>query len=425
MLGSAIAALSNPAGGILGEGAQLAADLGATASQSAALTSVPEQENKNETPQPESGINFVLYSSENLDIVEANTGVMLVDDKINTIQHLSSDRMVITEAGFLEIFVNNDAQTPVYFDNLRVVQTSGVVSEVNAYYPFGMLIGALSFQAAGDGYNAYKFSAKELQTEINLNWGDHGARMADYTIGRWWVPDPMMEWRYRLSPYNYASNNPINRIDPTGMIDFDWLKGLLKRVGDFFNGSSVIPLSELDWSNFDTVKDLIGLDEIIITGTGPAAPQSYDQTFGFPMWGYGKGGYNAGSAKYYGNPIDITDMLSIRNGANTKSSFFNRLRGILGLESSTTSFVDKVSGDSDSDADANAKNSTGDDTDISGKSTPPSESPFTSEDSTWVGYWDHSGFSPRHFTHKILKRDTAEYNRGNKRTTRKDPVLKR
>ena len=142
----------------------------------------------------------------------------MVDDKINTIQQLSSDRMVMRQAGFLEIFVNNEAQTPVYFDNLRVAQTSGVVSEVNAYYPFGMLIGALSFQAAGDEYNAYKYSAKELQTEMNLNWGDHGARMADYTIGRWWVPDPLSEKYFHISPYAYVANNPINAIDPDGKL---------------------------------------------------------------------------------------------------------------------------------------------------------------------------------------------------------------
>ena len=143
MLGSAIAALSNPAGGILGEGAQLAADLGTTASQSAALTQVPQKDDQDSEVKPESGINFVLYSSENLDIVKENTGVLLVDDKINTIQILATDKLVMRKAGFLEIFVNNDAQTPVYFDNFRVAQTSGVVSEVNAYYPFGMLIGAL------------------------------------------------------------------------------------------------------------------------------------------------------------------------------------------------------------------------------------------------------------------------------------------
>ena len=167
--------------------------------------------------QPESGIHFVLYNGE-FEVVEENTGLLAVEDKINTIQTLATDKMIMTEAGFLEIFVNNDAQTPVYFDNLRVAQTSGFVSEVNAYYPFGMLIGTLSFQAAGDEYNAYKYSQKELQTEMNLNWGDHGARMADYTIGRWWVPDPLAEARPWESSYSYCGNNPINRIDPTGLI---------------------------------------------------------------------------------------------------------------------------------------------------------------------------------------------------------------
>ena len=124
--------------------------------------------------------------------------------------------MIMSEAGFLEIFVNNDAQTPVYFDNLRVTQSVSTVKEVNAYYPFGMLIGALSFQAAGDEYNAYKYNDKELQTEMNLNWGDHGARMADYTVGRWMCPDPLAEKYYSISPYVYTLNNPIRFIDPDG-----------------------------------------------------------------------------------------------------------------------------------------------------------------------------------------------------------------
>ena len=43
-----------------------------------------------------------------------------VDDRINAIQILATDQLVMTEAGFFEIFVNNDAQTTVYYDNLMV-----------------------------------------------------------------------------------------------------------------------------------------------------------------------------------------------------------------------------------------------------------------------------------------------------------------
>ena len=59
-----------------------------------------------------------------MDVVDENTGYLPVEDHINTIQNLATDYMVMKESGFLEIFVNNQAQTPVYYDNLRVSHTS-------------------------------------------------------------------------------------------------------------------------------------------------------------------------------------------------------------------------------------------------------------------------------------------------------------
>ncbi|MDR2038463.1 MAG: hypothetical protein LBQ60_11125 [Bacteroidales bacterium] len=49
-------------------------------------------------------------------LVKAHTGILPVDDRINRIQQLSGDKIVITESGYLEIFVNNEAQTPVFFE---------------------------------------------------------------------------------------------------------------------------------------------------------------------------------------------------------------------------------------------------------------------------------------------------------------------
>jgi len=120
------------------------------------------------------------------------------------------------KAGFIEIFINNDANTPVYYDHLRVTHTTGPVMEVNTYYPYGMIIPDLSIPAWQDKKNYYKYNAKELQEELNLQWLDFGARMYDPVVGRWWQPDRYAEKYYHLSPYSYAANNPINVIDVNG-----------------------------------------------------------------------------------------------------------------------------------------------------------------------------------------------------------------
>ena len=184
-----------------------------------ALMSVPDNAVRDDNKvQPESGINFVLYNSA-FEIVEENTGVLMVDDKINTIQTLQTDKMVMQEAGFLEIFIYNDAQTPVFFDNMMATQSVSPVKEVNAYYPFGVLNPALGTIAPPEAYNAYKYSAKELETYLNLGWLDFHARPYDPTIGRTPTPDPHAENFYAWSSYSMFGNNPINNIDPTGM---DW-----------------------------------------------------------------------------------------------------------------------------------------------------------------------------------------------------------
>ena len=90
------------------------------------------------------------------------------------------------------------------------------VLEVNAYYPYGMIMPALSLQNF-TAPNYYKYNGKELQQELDLQWYDFGARMQDFSFSRWITPDPLAEKYFHLSTYAYAGNNPIQNIDPTGM----------------------------------------------------------------------------------------------------------------------------------------------------------------------------------------------------------------
>lgn len=131
-----------------------------------------------------------------------------------------------------EGYVNNNSGSFEYIyqykDHLGNVRLSydknlSIVDE-NNYYPFGL-------KQMGNNYNVsslgnavakkYKYSGKELQDELGLNFYDYGARNYDPALGRWMNIDPLAEANPSFTTYHYCSNDPINRTDPTGMLD-DW-----------------------------------------------------------------------------------------------------------------------------------------------------------------------------------------------------------
>ena len=69
--------------------------------------------------------------------------------------------------------------------------------------------------------NNYLYNGKELQDELgSLNEGgqyDYGARFYDPVIGRWNVIDPLAANFVWMTPYQYASNDPVKNIDLDGL----------------------------------------------------------------------------------------------------------------------------------------------------------------------------------------------------------------
>ena len=91
------------------------------------------------------------------------------------------------------------------------------ILEENNYYPFGLKHNNYNVDNFQPGYK-YKYNGKELQDELGLNEYDYGARMYDPAKGRWDVTDKKAELYFSSSPYVYASNTPVNAIDPDGNI---------------------------------------------------------------------------------------------------------------------------------------------------------------------------------------------------------------
>ncbi len=100
--------------------------------------------------------------------------------------------------------------------NRVVADQNGNIVQSTQYYPFGM--------AFADGLEPnkqpYKYNGKALDSDRGLNLYDYEARQKTSDVPGFTTPDPMMEKYYSWSPYVYCKNNPINRIDPTGMDDY-------------------------------------------------------------------------------------------------------------------------------------------------------------------------------------------------------------
>ena len=102
----------------------------------------------------------------------------------------------------------------------------------NNYYPFGLKhkgYNELPDYSVTNKYR-YAFGGKEFNSELGLNLYDFGARNYDAAIGRWLNMDPLAEVQPDKTLYHYVGNNPIKRIDPTGMLDHDYK---INRDGSF------------------------------------------------------------------------------------------------------------------------------------------------------------------------------------------------
>ena len=100
--------------------------------------------------------------------------------------------------------------------NVRaVIDEANRRMELNNYYPYGMPMSSTA------SVQPYKYGGKELDRTNGLDMYDFEARHYDPIVPRFTTIDPMAEKNSSVSPYSYCGGNPINRVDPTGMDEWE------------------------------------------------------------------------------------------------------------------------------------------------------------------------------------------------------------
>lgn len=160
--------------------------------------------------------------------------------------------------GYVYVYVSNRSDQHVYFDDFKVSVAAGNIIEENHYYSFGLKIAAISSKKlgnAGEGIlkNDYQYNDKELYDDGELNWYDYGFRNYDAQIGRFVQLDPLADDYAVMTPYQYASNDPIANIDIDGLEGGTAVKGFVEVVASTSGASAMMSAGT-------------GLSEVIIIG---------------------------------------------------------------------------------------------------------------------------------------------------------------
>jgi len=109
--------------------------------------------------------------------------------------------------------------------------SDGSIAAHYEYDPYGNLV--FSTGAETDN-NPFRFSTKYFDQETNLYY--YGYRYYSSQLGRWLTRDPMGE-EGGLNLYNFADLNPINAIDPFGLID-DFIRDWTGQNANDYIGSA-------------------------------------------------------------------------------------------------------------------------------------------------------------------------------------------
>jgi RHS repeat-associated protein len=131
--------------------------------------------------------------------------------------------ITITKSGYIYIYVSNQSNLNVYFDNLSVTHTPGPILETTDYYPFGLTMQGISSKSLNGAaenkikFQGQEFASKEFSDGSGLDMYEFKWRMHDPQIGRFWQVDPLSDKYVYNSTYAFSENKVTSHVELEGL----------------------------------------------------------------------------------------------------------------------------------------------------------------------------------------------------------------
>ena len=163
----------------------------------------------------------------NNNILEARK-LQLEEQFREDIHKLIEETVPIDLPPFIDVNALQPTGTPndIYYYHPNHLGSTSFVTDQNQnitqgflYAPFGEITTEYNINFGNNVIPKYSFNAKELDEETGMYYYEARYYKPPTFISR----DPLMSEKTWLSPYHYCSNNPVGRVDPTGMLD-DWYR---------------------------------------------------------------------------------------------------------------------------------------------------------------------------------------------------------
>jgi RHS repeat-associated protein len=189
----------------------------------------------------------ILFFDERFNFIDAADGGVAQQQVAASVtadgSTLAHSNIAAPKNGYAYVYISNQSNLDVFFDNLKVQVVTGNIIEENHYYAYGLKIAAISSKKLGDTYegtlkNNYLYNDKELFEDGDLNWYDYGFRNYDPQIGRFPQLDPLTDEYPFYTPYQFAGCEPIENVDLDGLEPVSVLNGI--SVAKAAGGTNII-----------------------------------------------------------------------------------------------------------------------------------------------------------------------------------------